>query len=154
MNNGAAIFAGKRRLMLRLAIAVLWAALGAAIFLIFRGHTLLVDNNDTDGFRARGPITVSVDGAEGVVFFRGDRDRFTVRGPKHRIRIDFTGGTDAVEAEFRLAVRDDTWLLSLPRLLGGEESFVGVFSGVVENRAPEDGAPPETEGVFPPVTEF
>ncbi|MDR2517135.1 MAG: hypothetical protein LBC88_07130 [Spirochaetaceae bacterium] len=142
------------RRALRVSIAVLWVSLGTAIFLIFRGHTLLVDNRDTDAFRAKGPVTVSVDGKPGVSFFQGDRDRFTVRGPKHRIRIEFADGTDAVEAEFRLAVREDTWILSVPRLLGGETPFVEVFSGVAENRPAEDGEPAETEGASPPVTGF
>ncbi|MDR1143888.1 MAG: hypothetical protein LBK77_06705, partial [Spirochaetaceae bacterium] len=77
-----------RRTKFRIGIAAIWILLGAALFMTNRGHSLLVDNRDVDPqIRAPDRISVSLDGKEGVVFFRGDRDRFTVTGSKHRIRV-------------------------------------------------------------------
>ena len=83
---------------IRAALVLLWIGLGALLFTVYRGHTLLVDNRNTDeGLRAPDLITVSVDGGKGLEFFRGDRDRFAVTGARHRIRIEFSDGSPPFE---------------------------------------------------------
>ncbi|MDR1428894.1 MAG: hypothetical protein LBI85_01270 [Spirochaetaceae bacterium] len=141
------IFLAKRRLVIRAAITVLWIGLGALIFVFNRGHTLLVDNRNQEGI-ARAPdlIQVSVDSGRSLEFFRGDRDRFTVTGSKHQIRIAFSDGTPDFTGTFILPIRDDMYILSVPKMINGIEPFVEVFHSVPEPRDPgEDVLPSETE---------
>jgi hypothetical protein len=131
-----------RRTKFRLVIAAVWILLGAALFITNRGHSLLVDNRDPDPqIRAPEQISVSLDGKEGVTFFRGDRDRFTVTGSKHRIRVEFSGGETPFEGEFVLPLKDDMYLLSVPKMLAGTEPFVEVFRTAPEPRQTEEELP-------------
>jgi hypothetical protein len=140
-------FTFTRRTGFRLGIGAAWILLGAALFITSRGHSLLVDNRDADPqIRAPEQISVSIDGKEGVVFFRGDRDRFTVTGSKHRIRVEFPGGVP-FEGEFVLPIKDDMYLLSVPKMLSGTEPFVEVFRTApepvrAEEESPETGSDP------------
>ena len=133
---------------IRAALVLLWIGLGALLFTVYRGHTLLVDNRNTDeGLRAPDLITVSVDGGKGLEFFRGDRDRFTVAGARHRIRIEFGDGSPPFEREFSLPIRDDMYMLSVPRMLN-DLPFVEVFHTAPEPRAPEDEELPSGDTPF------
>ncbi|MDR2054066.1 MAG: hypothetical protein LBP80_11695 [Treponema sp.] len=135
----------RRRTCIRAALVLLWIGLGALLFTVYRGHTLLVDNRDTEeGLRASDLITVSVDGGEGLEFFRGDRDRFAVAGARHRIRIEFGGGQAPFEREFSLPIRDDMYLLSVPKMLN-DLPFVEVFHTAPEPRTGGDEELPSGE---------
>ncbi|MDR1211206.1 MAG: hypothetical protein LBK40_03130 [Spirochaetaceae bacterium] len=137
----------KRRLMIRAAITALWIGLGALIFIFNRGHTLLVDNRDAEGVgRAPDLIEVSVDSSWPLEFFRGDRDRFTVTGSNHRIRISFSDGTPDFNGTFVLPIRDDMYILSVPKMISGIEPFVEVFHSAPEPRNPDEDDPPPAEG--------
>jgi hypothetical protein len=127
----------RRRNCIRAGLVLLWIGLGALLFTVYRGHTLLVDNRDTDESRAPDLITVSVDGGKALEFFRGDRDRFAVAGARHRIRIEFSDGKAPFEREFSLPIRDDMYLLSVPKMLG-DLPFVEVFHTTPEPRADEE----------------
>jgi hypothetical protein len=133
-----------RRKIMGAAAVFIWIGLGVIIFVNFRGHTLLVDNRDTDESRAPDLITVSVDGGKALEFFRGDRDRFAVAGARHRIRIEFSGGRPAFEREFSLPIRDDMYLLSVPKMLE-DLPFVEVFHTAPEPRLPEEEELPSGE---------
>jgi hypothetical protein len=138
-----------RRTYIRAALVLLWMGLGVLLFVIYRGHTLLVDNRNTEaGLRAPDLITVSVDGGKGLEFFRGDRDRFAVTGSRHRIRIEWSDGTPPVEQEFRLSIRDDMYLLSIPKMLN-HLPFVEVFHTAPEPRLPEEEELPAEEVPIP-----
>ncbi|MDR2786206.1 MAG: hypothetical protein LBB83_09865, partial [Treponema sp.] len=134
-----------RRTCIRVVLVLLWIGLGALFFVVYRGHTLLVDNRNTeDGLRAPDLITVSVDRGKGLEFFQGDRDRFAVTGARHRIRIEFSDGTPPFEQEFRLPIRDDMYILSVPRMLK-DLPFVEVFHTAPEPRLPEEDELPAEE---------
>ena len=137
-----------RRTWSRAALILLWVGLGALLFVIYRGHTLLIDNRSTEGLEAPDLITVSVDRGKGLEFFRGDRDRFPVTGARHRIRIDFSDGTPPFEGEFRLPIRDDMYILSIPKMLNGLP-FVEVFHTAPEPRVPEEEELPAEEMPVP-----
>jgi hypothetical protein len=128
-----------RRLLIRALICVLWISLGLVIFIVCRGHTLLVDNRNIEEGAIRAPdlITVFIDKGKGVEFFRGDRDRFTLRGSNHRIRVEFTNGQPPFETAFTLPIRDDAYILSVPRMINSLEPFVELFHVTPESRAPE-----------------
>ena len=71
----------RRRLLIRLSLAVVWIGLGILLFVLNRGHTLLVDNRNVESLGIRAPdlISVSVNNGKVLEFFRGDRDLFKVR---------------------------------------------------------------------------
>jgi hypothetical protein len=113
---------------------------------MFRGHTLLIDNRDleAEGLRAPDPVAVTVDSGEEMSFFRGDRDRFSVRGSNHRIKIEFSDGSPVFERRFTLPLKDDMYILSVPKMINGIEPYVEVFHTAPEPRRPEEEElPPE-----------
>ena len=141
----------RSRPVIRLALILAWLLLGALLFIFHRGHTLLVDNRNLqdEGIRAPDMIRVSLDGGPPLDFFRGDRDRATLRGSRHRIRIEFSDGTAPFEGTFTLPIRDDMYLLSVPRLIKGVEPFVEVFHTAREPRVPaEEELPAAAEPFF------
>jgi hypothetical protein len=143
----------KRRLIIRAALAVLWIGVGGLLFVFNRGHTLLIDNRDLEEPYIRAPdlIEVAVDSPWGLEFFRGDRDRLTVTGSKHRIKISFSDGTPDFTGSFKLPIKDDMYILSVPRIINGIEPFVEVFHTAPEPRSPEDEVLPAAEDDFSAV---
>jgi hypothetical protein len=137
--------------MIRAVLVVLWIGLGALLFVFNRGHTLLVDNRDLENPSGRAPdlIEVSVDSSRPLEFFRGDRDRFTVTGSKHRIAVRFSDGTPDFTGAFILPIQDDMYILSVPKMINGIEPFVEVFHTAPESRNPEDDAFPADGEDFP-----
>jgi hypothetical protein len=136
--------------MVRSALVLVWFLLGTVLFIFNRGHTLLLDNRDLQdlGIRAPGLIQVSIDGGAPLEFLRGDRDRYSLAGARHRIRIEFSDGTAPFEGAFTLPIRDDMYILSAPKLINGIEPFVEVFHTVRETRAPEEEELPTSDEPF------
>ena len=141
----------QRRMIIRLALVIVWAGLGILLFVLNRGHTLLVDNKDvaTYGIEAPGLIKVTVDGKNTLEFFRGDRDIVNVGGGAHRLRVEYTDGRPPFQAVFSLPLGPDMFLLSIPKMINGIEPYIEVFHTQPETRsAPEesevleDGLPP------------
>ena len=137
----------RRRLVIRLALVVVWIGLGVVLFVLNRGHTLLVDNRNVEspGIRAPDVINVSVNKLKPLEFFRGDRDIFKVRGGRHRIGIEFSDGNPPFEAHVKLPLWPDMFLLSIPKMINGVEPYIEVFhiqpesrSGDSEEPQPED----------------
>jgi hypothetical protein len=130
----------RRRLIIRLALVLVWFLLGTVLFIFNRGHTLLVDNRNLpdEGIRAPDLIKVSIDGGYPLEFFRGDRDRYNLGGTNHRILIEFSDGAAPFEGPFRLPLKDDMYILSIPRMINSMEPFVEVFHTVREDTAPEE----------------
>ena len=105
-----------RRLIIRLLLVALWIGLGVFLFIVYRGHTILIDNRNVTEPELRAPnmITVTMDGKKSMDFFRGDRDIFKMSGSRHLIRVDFSDGTPPFETFFKLPLRPDVFLLSIP----------------------------------------
>jgi len=137
----------QRRLVIRLALVVLWIGLGVLIFVLNRGHTLLVDNRNVESPSLRAPdlINVTVNKNVPLEFFRGDREIYRVGGGQHRIYIEFSDGTPPFEKRFTLPLGPDMFLLSIPRMLNGIEPYIEVFRSQPESRNVDDdgdsGAP-------------
>jgi hypothetical protein len=140
----------RRRLIIRLALVLVWFLLGTVLFIFNRGHTLLVDNRNLpdEGIRAPDLIKVSIDEGAPLEFFRGDRDRYNLGGSKHRIRVEFSDGTAPFAGTFTLPIKDDMYLLSVPKMLNGIEPFVEVFHTARETRAPEAEEVPAADEPF------
>jgi hypothetical protein len=113
-----------------------------------RGHTLLVDNHnvETENLRAPDLIKVSVDRGRAVEFFRGDRDIFEVGGGGHMIRVEFSDGAPPLEKRFSLPLGPDMFLLSIPRLIRGDENYIEVFYTQQESRSEEEEETGSPEG--------
>ena len=129
----------KRRLIIQLSLVIIWIGLAILLFVLNRGHTLLVDNRNAENPQLRAPdlIMVSVDKSKTSEFFRGDRDLFQVGGGKHTIRIEFSDGTPAFIASFKLPLGPDMFILSIPKLINGIEPFYEVFHTQPESRNPD-----------------
>jgi hypothetical protein len=138
-------YINRRRLLIRLALAALWIGLGVLLFVINRGHTLLIDNKDIDNLRASGLITVTLDKEKPVEFFRGDRDIFRVGGSRHRLRVEYTDGAPPYENTFTLPLGPDMFLLSIPRMTSGADNAIEVFYRQPESRNVEEEESAEAE---------
>jgi hypothetical protein len=133
----------KRRIFIRLTLVLTWIVTAFIIFTMYRGHTLLIDNKSIDEANLQAPdmITVTVDKNKTLDFFRGDRDRFEVSGAKHRIQVKFTDGRPPFEAVFKLPLKPDMFLLSIPKMINGIEPCVEEFRTQVESRNTEENDP-------------
>ncbi len=120
--------AGFRRPFIRIVLILLWILLGVIIFFAGRGHTLLVDNQSAkDGsYKAFEMVNVTVDNQDDEEIWEGERIRLTVAGSKHRIFVEFDDGREPVEMEFELPIKEDMYLLSVPRMIAGMD-FVEPF---------------------------
>jgi len=121
--------AKQRQWIIRGVIIIAWIGLGTLLFVLNRGHSLLLDNRDVESPPLRAPnlVTVSLNGGEGLELLRRDRDILDVGGGRQRIRIEFADGTPPFEASFRLPLKSDVYLLSIPRLINGVEPYLDPF---------------------------
>ncbi|MDR2730588.1 MAG: hypothetical protein LBB81_06790 [Treponema sp.] len=130
----------KRRVFIRLTLVIIWIITAFIIFIMYRGHTLLVDNKNIDDANIEAPdlIAVTVDRNKALDFFRGDRDRFEISGGTHRIYIKFTDGRPPFEAMFKLPLKPDMFLLSIPKMINGLEPWIEEFHTRAESRNTEE----------------
>ena len=137
----------RRRLAIRLALVVVWIGLGILLFVVNRGHTLLVDNRNVENPALRAPdlITVTVNREKPLEFFRGDRDIYKVRGGQHRIAIEFSDGSPPFQADVNLPMWPDMFLLSIPKLINGIEPYIEVFHTQQESRIDDAEEIPQPE---------
>jgi hypothetical protein len=138
MKNNGQIHSRQKKTLIRGGLVLAWLLLGTLLFIGGRGHTLLVDNRDFEDIEASDLITVYVDRGWGVEYFRGDRDRLTLTGSKHRILVEFSDGSPPFEGDFTLPIGDDMYLLSVPKMVNGIEPFVEVFHTAPEPFNDED----------------
>ena len=136
----------KRRLIIRLALVVVWIGLGVVLFVLNRGHTLLIDNRNIADLELRAPdmITVTVDKVKPLELFRGDRDIVDVGGGTHRVLVEFSDGTPSFERRFNLPLGPDMFILSIPKMINGIEPYFEVFYTQRESRS--DNTEEETAG--------
>jgi hypothetical protein len=146
MKNSGQTNSRQKKTLIRGGLVLAWLLLGTLLFVTGRGHTLLVDNRDFETIEASDLITVYVDRGGGVEYFRGDRDRLTLTGSKHRILVEFSDGSPPFQGEFNLPIKDDMYLLSVPKMVNGIEPFVEVFHTAPEPFDEEDED--EFEGGF------
>ena len=126
-----------KKIIARSILGILYVALAVIMFLTGRTHTILIDNKgDTSGlYKAVNGMEVSVDKGEAVEFYRGDRDKFTVKSQKHTINIEFFDGTEPVSFKVKIPVTQDYVLLSIPKYLAGIEPYMEEFDIYASNKA-------------------
>jgi hypothetical protein len=134
----------QRRLIIRIALIVFWIGLGVTLFVLNRGHSILMDNRNVEALNLRAPdlITVTVDKLKPLEFFRNDRDIFKVGGGKHRITIEFSDGAPTFTTTFSLPLKGDMFLLSIPKMINGIEPYFEVFiNNEIQSRNDEEPLP-------------
>jgi len=114
-----------RRLAVRLGLVVVYAALIAGVFSFGKGHTIIIDNKDSEdgSIKAIESLSVSVDGQEPIDLSAGDRDMAKVRGQGHRVEVTVKDG-QKVEKRISVPLTEDVLLLSLPKLLAGQAAVI------------------------------
>jgi len=132
----------RRRLLIRLVLAVIWISLGVLLFVKNRGHTVLLDNKNVEipQITATDMIRVKVDGKNDMEFFKGDRDLVKVAGSRHKIHVEFSDGSAPFNTQFNLPLGPDMFLLSIPKMLNGIEPYIEVFHTQPESRNVEEEA--------------
>jgi hypothetical protein len=134
----------QRRSIIRLALVVFWLGLGVALFILNRGHSILMDNHSVEALSLRAPdlITVTVDKLKPLEFFRNDRDIFKVGGGKHKITIEFSDGTETFTTTFSLPLKGDMFLLSIPKMINGVDPYFEVYvNNEIQSRNEEEPLP-------------
>ncbi len=132
-----------RRLVIRLALIVLYFGLIAVFFVIGKGHAILIDNKDvSEEILGIDGVLVSIDGREALELYPGDRDRENVRSQSHRVRVEDFNGEVLAEKRFTLPIDKDMIVLSVPKLVAGIEPFLDDFVPLTALQAndPEDGS--------------
>lgn len=116
-----------RRLLVRGLLLVIYAGLMAVAFTLGKGHTLLLDNKDSEdgSVKAFESVSVSVDGQEAIEFMSGDRDMAKVTAQRHTIRIDVDGKT--IEKKVTIPLGMEMALVSIPKLVAGVEPALVPF---------------------------
>ena len=130
----------QRRLIIKIALVAVWLGLGVLLFVMNRGHTLLLDNRNVESPSLRAPdmIKVTVDKTKPLEFFRGDRDIVDVGGGGHRIIVEFSDGKAPFEAHFSLPLGPDMFILSIPKMINGVEPYFEVFKPQPQPRSNDD----------------
>ena len=130
-----------RRLLIRAAVVVVYAGLLSLTFITGKGHTILIDNKNTEDGSAQAinGVLVSVDGREALELYKGDRDKVVVKGQTHTISVEIIANGTEVKKKFRLPMDKEMLLLSVPMLAAGLEPALIPFVAA-------DVAPPPDEG--------
>ena len=126
-----------KKILARSVLGLLYILLAIVMFLTGRTHTILIDNKgDPNGlYKAVNGMEVSVDKGEAVEFYRGDRDKFTVKAQRHTINIEFFDGSEPVTFKVKVPVSQDYVLLSIPKYLAGIEPYMEEFDIYASNKA-------------------
>jgi hypothetical protein len=118
-----------RRILVRSGLVLLYVLLVGLTFVFGKGHTLLIDNKDAAGgaIPAIDGVLVSVDGREALELYKGDRDMALLKGQRHRVSVEFLSGGEKIEKSFRLPMDVDMLLLSVPKLVAGQDAYIETF---------------------------
>lgn len=128
-----------RRIAVRAVLLAAYVALTAVVFILGKGHTILVDNKDAEdgSVQATDGVLVRVDRQEELELYAGDRDKAVVRGQTHTVTIEAIDGSSKVQKRIQVPLGEDMVLLSIPKLAAGIEPALAPFVAPV--------APPPTD---------
>ena len=132
----------QRRFIIRLALVAFWIALGVLLFVLNRGHSILLDNRNLTSPEMRAPdmIKVTVNKLKPLEFFRGDRDIVEVGGGRHQITVEFSDGKPPFKTSFTLPLGPDMYILSIPKMINGVEPFFEDFGTMQQERRSSDSS--------------
>ena len=149
-----------RRTLVRAALCVAYLVLIAVMFTVGKGHTIIIDNKDSEDGQAKAfeSVTVSVDGQEPLELAAGERDMAKVRGQGHQVEVTVKDQQKR-EIRFRVPLGEDVLLLSVPKLVAGQQPAVIPFVPVEapppadEPQAGANPAEPTPEATIPGAPE-
>lgn len=139
----------KKRLLIRLAAVALCVALGAAMMVIGRGHTIYLDNKTLEDYQGQEyksfeRVNITVPGEHEVIkLAKRERDMATCMGQSFHMTVEIIekkGDQPRVEEiDLKLPYSMDGIIVNLPALLAGlpEEAWMTEFIPAPE---PEDSS--------------
>lgn len=143
----------KKALLIRLIVVALCVALGAAMMVVGRGHTIYLDNKTLEDYQGQeypsyeriNIAVVNADGEENVIKLKKrERDAATCLGQSFHMTLEITekkGDEPRVEEiDLKLPYSMDGIIVNLPALLAGlpEEAWMTEFIPAPEPEEPEE----------------
>jgi len=146
----------KKVLLIRLIVVALCVALGAAMMVIGRGHTIYLDNKTLEDYQGQEyksfeKVVISVKGQEEIKLAKRERDMATCLGQSFHMTLEVTekkGDQPRVEEiDLKLPYSMDGIIVNLPALLAGlpEEAWMTEFIPAPE---PEETEEPDVGDEF------
>lgn len=146
----------KKVLLIRLIVVALCVALGAAMMVIGRGHTIYLDNKTLEDYQGQEyksfeKVVISVKGEEDIKLAKRERDMATCLGQSFHMTLEVTekkGDQPRVEEiDLKLPYSMDGIIVNLPALLAGlpEEAWMTEFIPAPE---PEETEEPDIGDEF------
>lgn len=146
----------KKVLLIRLIVVALCVALGAAMMVIGRGHTIYLDNKTLEDYQGQEyksfeKVVISVKGEEDIKLAKRERDMATCLGQSFHMTLEVTekkGDQPRVEEiDLKLPYSMDGIIVNLPALLAGlpEEAWMTEFIPAPE---PEETEEPDVGDEF------
>ena len=123
-------FLKKRSFIIKSVVIVVYVLLAICMFVTGRSHTVLIDNKAAEdgSYKAIKSMTVTVNHNAPSEFMKGDRDKFTVKGQTVKLKVQsFDGMIDEVYT-LKIPMKQDTVLISVPKLTAGIEGAMEPFS--------------------------
>ena len=147
----------KKTLIIQIVAVVLLIALGYAMTIIGRGHTVYLDAKkiEVDGTELKPPYKteVYVNGERIAKLYDKERGMSTCVGSKFTMTLKMTQnkGDDATEATYTIALPQnmDGIIINLPAYLAGlpEEDYMSEFIPAPETEVPEETTPEDDFGL-------
>ena len=144
----------KKRLLIRLAAVALCVALGAAMMVIGRGHTIYLDNKTLEDYqgqeyKAFEKVIVTVKDEQVAKLAKRDRGMSIWIGQNFKMILEVTqekgGESEIHEIDLKLPYSVDGIVVNLPALLAGlpEEAWYSEFVPAVTEEPVDEGVPGE-----------
>lgn len=144
----------KRQLLMQLAALAVCIALGAAMMVIGRGHTVYLDNKTLEDYqgqtyKAAHKIVVTVDGKELTKLGPRERGMSPCIGQSFEMSLEITqekgGEPETKVIQLDLPYSIDGIIVNLPALLAGlpEEAWMSEFIPAPEPEEPDEETPGE-----------
>jgi len=129
-----------RRIAVRSVLVAVYIGLTALVFILGKGHTVIVDNKDAEDGSAPAidGVMVAVDRQEALELYSGDRDKAVVMGQSHTVTIEDINAGTKIQKRIRLPIGEEILLLSVPKLAAGLEPAVVPFVALQEAPPAED----------------
>ena len=115
--------------VIKVSLLVIYIFLSILMFVTGRTHSVIVDNKASeDGtVKAVNGMTVSVNKDFEAEFFRGDRDKISVKGQTLHVRVQSFDGKISYNGKVKLPIREDNLILSIPLLIAGDQNALMPF---------------------------
>ena len=139
----------RRRLVVRVALLLVYLGLVALFFVTGKAHTVLLDNKDTESLEGIDGVLVRVNRDEELELYGGDRDKAVIRGQGFRVRVEVIDDGTVVEKRLSVPLNENMVLLSIPALVAGAEPVLVPFVPLEVTVSTDDEEAITSEDVSP-----